>query len=251
MTIVSDARDMLRDFPKYFTTVYDPPLQSTIRLDHPLVSDITITSGATTLSPTDGSYLVDYRNGLVKLADASLYPDGVVVGGYHYLWFLDTDLELHARFVSQEHLYHRDPNTSASDLSQPELNIIAMGTVVMALWTLLSEFATEYDVTDPEGITIPAHQRFQQVLQMYQVWEKKYLEGASALNVGYGRTMVTELRRTSKWTGRLVPIFENQEVDDPRYPLRTLPVIEPKFTELREESEAMSYGGPQVGGWPI
>ena len=37
-------------------------------------------------------------------------------------------------------------------------NVIAMGTVVQALWSLLSEFATEYDVINPEGISVPVRQ---------------------------------------------------------------------------------------------
>lgn len=247
MTIASDARNLIRDFPRYFETVYQAPLKSTLRLDHPLTADIDIVNRGTNAPlAAAGDYVIDHRNGLVRLADPSLYEEGVTVGGYFYEWFLPADLEFHARFVVQEHLLGR--NIAAADFTPVELNVIAMGTVCQAFWSLLTQFATEIDVSDPEGIMIPAHQRFQQVQQLHAVWEKKYVSGAMALNVGFDRTMVSEVRRVSRMTGRLVPVFENQEVDDPRHPLRSLPIIEPKFTNTYEEG---SYLGAEVGGRPI
>ena len=184
-------------------------MQSTLHLSHPLVSNLRIVNRATRAAITDsGSYAVDVRNGLVRLNAEDLdaaYPSGVVVGGYFYEWFLPEDLEFHARFVAQEHMMSRGSDTTVADLPAVELNVIAMGTVTQALWSLLSEFATEYDVINPEGISVPVRQRFQQVMQLFQVWQKKYEEGATALNVGFNRISVTEIRRVSRLTGRLVP----------------------------------------------
>ncbi len=258
MTIASDARNLLRDFPKYFEQVFVPPMRSTLHLSHPLVSNLTVVDRATgTPITTEGSYAVDERNGLLRLLAApdtldTTYPSGVTVGGYFYEWFLPKDLEFHARFVANEHMMSRGSDTTVANLSPVELNVIAMGTVTQALWSLLSEFATEYDVINPEGISVPVRQRFQQVMQLFQVWQKKYEEGAVALNVGFNRISVTEIRRVSRLTGRLVPIFEEREVDDPSYPRRILPAIEAPFADGNEGGFVINGDtGAAVGGWPM
>lgn len=171
MTIASDARNLLRDFPKYFEQVFVPPMRSTLKLSHPLVTNLTVVNRATgTPITAEGSYAVDERNGLLRLLTTgdldTTYPSGITVGGYFYEWFLPKDLEFHARFVANEHMMSRGSNTTVADLPAVELNVIAMGTVVQALWSLLSEFATEYDVINPEGISVPVRQRFQQVMQL-------------------------------------------------------------------------------------
>lgn len=256
MTIASDARNLLRDFPKYFEQVFVPPMQSTLHLSHPLVTNLTVTNRATGVPITaTGAYAVDERNGLLRLLSTNLaadYPSGITVGGYFYEWFLPRDLEFHARFVANEHMMSRGSDTTVGDLPAVELNVIAMGTVVQALWSLLSEFATEYDVINPEGISVPVRQRFQQVMQLFQVWQKKYEEGAVALNVGFNRISVTEIRRVSRLTGRLVPVFEEREVDDPSYPRRILPAIEAPFVDGNEGGFVINGDtGAAVGGWPM
>jgi hypothetical protein len=256
MTIASDARNLLRDFPKYFEQVFVPPMQSTLHLSHPLVTNLAVTDRATgDPVTTAGSYSVDERNGLLRLHSTNPtadYPSGVTVGGYFYEWFLPSDLEFHARFVANEHMMSRGSDTTVGDLPAVELNVIAMGTVVQALWSLLSEFATEYDVINPEGISVPVRQRFAQVMQLFQVWQKKYEEGAVALNVGFNRISVTEIRRVSRLTGRLVPIFEEREVDDPSYPRRILPAIEAPFADGNEGGFVINGDtGAAVGGWPM
>ena len=54
----------------------------------------------------------------------------------------------------------------------------------------------------------------------------RYQEFCGQLNVGVFRMETLQLRRTSQTTGRLVPIFEPREYDDPRWPQRELPPID-------------------------
>lgn len=241
-TVAESARQLLRDFPRYFSTVFRQPLGLTQRLPHPLISgaDLRVIPYGETQPLTSG-YVVDERNGLMQITTPEDYPDGLSVMGYYYTWFLPADLEFHANFVALEHL-PAFGDKELADLSPVELNVIAMGAVERALYSLLTEFSTETDMSNPEGIFIPAHQRFQQVLQMWQSWAQKYNQAAASLNVGLNRITVTELRRVSPMTGRLVPVFENQELDDPSFPRRVLPVIEPKFTDMREDSEDFAGG---------
>ncbi len=132
MTIASDARNLLRDFPKYFEQVFTAPMQSTLHLSHPLVSNLRIVNRATRAAITDsGSYAVDVRNGLVRLNAEDLdaaYPSGVVVGGYFYEWFLPEDLEFHARFVAQEHIHEIAPAQVERLIGEAGLRIVTVET---------------------------------------------------------------------------------------------------------------------------
>jgi hypothetical protein len=110
-----------------------------------------------------------------------------------------------------------------------------------AYWSLLTEFSTEIDVSTPEGMMIPASQRFQQVQSMFQYWKMKYDEHAAALDVGINKIEVKELRRKSYLTNRYVPVYRGREVDDPRPPVRLYPDIDPL---VRAPEEDGSDGGP-------
>ena len=97
---------------------------------------------------------------------------------------------------------------------------------------------------------IPAHQRYSQVQTMYQFWSKQYEEDCAMLNVGLDRISMRTLRRISPLTNRLVPLFEEREIDDPRPPIRAFPPI-PK---LSPEDDAGVAGDGQLGevgltGW--
>lgn len=248
--IFAAARNLLRDFPRFFETFYPNPLASTLRLPSPLVTEVTVVDAADGTPVTSG-FVLDSRNGVLKLEDPMAYASGLLVHGYHVDWFLDTDLEFYAQFTLTEHLAVR-PGAVVGDLSTAEIDTIAMGTVVYSLWSLMTELGLEIDTSSPEGMMIPAHQRFQQVYQMWQVWKQRYDNNCAMLNIGLNRISVTELRRVARLTGRLVPVFETREIDDPTPPLRSFPPIEPKFPEQRDGSEegmlSADYG-ITGGGW--
>lgn len=250
MALVQDARNMLRDFPQFFEATFDNgPTVSTLRLPAPLIASIEVIDIATNTQTSD--YVLDARNGLLKMNTSTIHPEGIYVSGYHFEWFLDDDLEFYGGLVTSEHLYER-PNTSFNDLSGEEQKVIAMGATYYALWSLLTQFATEIDTSTPEGMFIPAHQRFQQVQQMSQYWKAKYEENAQLLNVGLHRISQGILRRTSRLTNRLVPIFERQEIDDPRPPLRVFPRIEPQVPAPDQSINGEDIGTTEVGiggGW--
>lgn len=241
-TIAESARNLLRDYPVYFERVVPMPIRPRIRLQ-PMLAQAGLEVRSMGPQPAEGTplqgYEVDYRNGLLSWkADPGV---DLYVSGFHYTWFLDEDLAFFADFQTLEHLY--GVNVEPEDLSPEQNNVIAMGTVVYALYSLLTQFATEIDVSDPEGMFIPAHQRFQQLMQLLQYWTSKYEQAASMLNVGLNRMDVVELRRTARLTNRLVPMFESQEVDDPRPPLRVFPPI-PEKSPVQRAGDEDGFGPP-------
>ena len=248
--IVRSARNMLRDMPMFFE-VDTEVKTSTLRLPHPLIEGASLQvyvaaqqgqdlvgQESMQLSQLIGGYTVDERNGLLKFTNMDHQGKRCVIAGYHYEWFLDEDLAFNASAVVAEHMFQRDVR-ALDQISAVEVDVIAMGTLVRALWTLITEFSTDIDVTTPEGVMIPARQRFQQVWQLLQHWEAMYNDRAKALNVGLSNIDIYTLRRKALMTGRFVPVYKTREYDDHDPPERVYPPI---------PSDSTSEPGPATGG---
>jgi hypothetical protein len=264
--MVGGVRSKLRDFPKYFEINEGRLNVLTIRLPHPYVTPsalqvyVTTTDTAvppvTTTALTD-KWTLDERNGLLKLTDETYLGAEVIVAGYHYVWFSDADLVRAVQEVTAEILY--DNTDTLEDLGEVEAEVIEIGSVVRALWSLCIELALDIDVSTPEGMFIPAHQRYQQVLGMMQYWEGQYDSKAGSLNMGLGKLEVFRLRRVSYMTGRYVPVYQDREFDDPRWPKRLYPPIPegvpddtetPLWAKAKRLSEVTMGNYPAVGsGW--
>ena len=160
------SRELIRDFPIFFEAEQGPLNNLTIRLEHPYVSQalqvfVTDVSADPITTVQTTSWELDERNGLLKLTDESFLGQRVLVAGYHYKWFTDSDLMHHVEDVVSEFTY--DTSNDAGDLSDVEADVAAMGAVTRALWSLSIELALDIDVSTPEGMFIPAHQRYTQV----------------------------------------------------------------------------------------
>lgn len=230
--IAGTARSFLRDFPKYFEIEVGPLNVLTIRLPHPLISAPSVQVFSATPGPdlddpmtsvaTD-AWTLDDRNGLLKLTDVALLNTRLLISAYHYTWFTDSDLLMHASQAAEEVLYNTEHD--ADDITGVLTEVTAMGAVVRALWSLAIELSLDIDVSTPEGMYIPARQRYAQVIQMMQYWETEYTKRANALNIGLDQLEQFRLRRVAYLTNRYVPVYKEREVDDPRYPKRLFPPI--------------------------
>src|SRR5262245_47829534 len=176
--MVAGARTFLRDYPQYFEVDEGPLNVLTVRLPHPLIAreslQVYLTDPAaqppTTALTTE--WQLDERNGLLKLTNTAALGDQVLVAGYYYTWFSDSDLQFHIEQVLHEFTYNG--SISATSMSPIIAETIEMGGVVHALWSLATELSLDIDVSTPEGMFIPARQRYTQVLQMMQYWENEY-----------------------------------------------------------------------------
>jgi hypothetical protein len=230
--IASTSRSFLRDYPKFFEIEVGPLNVLTVRLPHPLIAPASLqVFSATPAAPpsTDlvstltDDWQLDDRNGLLKFTDVTMLNKRALISGYHYTWFADSDLELHAEQSAEETVY--STGGDVNDINGIYTEVTAMGAVVRALWSLALELSLDIDVSTPEGMYIPARQRFAQVVQMMQYWESEYSTRANALNIGLGSLEVFRLRRVSYMTNRYVPVYLEREFDDPRAPHRLYPPI--------------------------
>jgi hypothetical protein len=274
--ISGGARTYLRDFPLFFEVDQGAVNTLTVRLPHPLVSSGTLGVYITTppvapatdptTTPTT-AWQLDERNGLLKLTDETLLNKRLLIAGYHFTWFLDSDLSFHAGQVLGE-MTHSGYMTLDS-MGPAHLEVIMLGTIVHALWSLAMELSLDIDVSTPEGMFIPAHQRYQQVTQMIGVFEAQYNDKAAMLGMGLGALEVFGMRRVALTTGRYVPVYREREYDDPRPPTRLYPQIpygvppgqqdEPLLAELApirhtveeiaREGQDFGFGGWRPVGW--
>jgi hypothetical protein len=84
----------------------------------------------------------------------------------------------------------------------------------MAIYTLLNDTAFDIDIISPDGVSIPRSERFRQLNEMLQIRRDQYKELCAMLGVGLYRIETLVLRRVSRLTNRLVPIYRPQEIDD-------------------------------------
>jgi hypothetical protein len=111
-------------------------------------------------------------------------------------------------------------------ISEVEEYPISILVSIMALWDLAVGAAQQHDVHTPDGVTIPISQTFQQITEMIDRLQAQYLALSSALGVGLYRITQSRLRRVSRTTKRLVPIYRSKEYDDLTWPQRSMPAID-------------------------
>lgn len=181
-------------------------------------------------------YVLDAARGIVVFTTAP--EDGATVevtGEFTELYddatlgqWIDTAFSLHG--------VDRNPPLTMATLPPVEDYLVVLLAKVEALYVLATDAAYDIDIRTPEGISIPRSQRFAQMMALINSVRGYYKELAQELNVGPGRIVNLQLRRVSKLTGRLVPIYLPREVDDHRPPHRVYPTIDARGAKLPEPS---------------
>lgn len=246
---LSVVRNLTRDFGTPFEVVFTPPVGAQLRLPHPLVDpgtvSVTDNNGGTLVAATE--WAVHTHQGVLRLADAASFDQGVTISGIYYQWFLDQDLVFFVDLMIQEHLHHRTGG-SVDRIYGAEVQVVGIGALCLALRSLLTELSTDIDVVSPEGVNIPARQRYSQVQQLLNYWTAQYDEKAAMLNVGLKKIETFDLRRVSRTTERLVPIYRPRELDQHAPPVRVRVPIDPIApTEVDEEIGYWNDGYGEVG----
>lgn len=217
--VVRIARGYLRDFPKFFQVSF-PSAGRTYELGHPNidVSSIWVAYVPNTLGasvavdvPAD-NYQIDERNGLIRLRVPIMNAETFMVEGYYYEWITPADMDFYADMAID--LVSHNMHTTLDNLAPAVVDVIGMYALVQALMGLLSEFSRDIDVVASESVHIVASQRFRMVQSLLGYWYEEYQKHAKALNIGLDRIEVLNLRRRSKTTNRLVPLYREREIGD-------------------------------------
>lgn len=211
------ARAYLRDFPKFFQVSFDVIGRTyelgQINVDKDSLWVAVYNPGggsASALSMSD--YSIDERNGVLRLGSTYSTNTKLLVEGYYYEWVTPSDLTFYSERALQKHLH--TINLTINQLADVVINAIGIAAICECLWALMTEYSRDIDVITSESIHIPASQRFRMVQSLLAQWEKEYERHATNLNIGFDRLEVFNLRRVSRSTNRLVPLYKQKEFGD-------------------------------------
>jgi hypothetical protein len=186
---------------------------------------------------------VEEQTGMVILATTPVNASVVNISGTAYKYFTQTEIEYYINTAFLEHASTTtDTNGSkATILTLPVINeyplIILAG--INALYTLATDAAFDIDIISPDGVNIPRSERFRQLSEIINTKKEQYRELCSLLNIGMHRIEVFNLRRISRLTNKLVPIYRPQEIDDASLPQRVrLPI--PGYGDVTPEGDVLT-----------
>jgi hypothetical protein len=221
------------------TSLYDLPKQN---IDEGSLT-VTIVNGANTSVLTeDIDYDVNDELGYVQLRNA--VPNGATIIMQGSAWGLFTDDDITTlindsvnqhclnRFIKertrnrQGFISFRKTPMNLSNLPPIEEPLLITLTVLNTLWVLANDAATDTNIQTAEGTNVDRIARYQQLMAHIAELQERYERYCGQLNVGMFRTETLKLRRVSRTTGRLIPIFEDREYDDHAWPTRQLPPID-------------------------
>lgn len=231
--VLQAARDALGDPRRFFEDeVTGTGTKTTFRLGYTNIDpkDLSVMVAANVLRPdvSTGYEPVDLDEGYIRFATPPAEGAIITVSGFYWDWFSDTKLLRYIGYAATNYQTAEGVDRLADLLEDNgDLNVVlGMAGAVEALWAAWVAASREIDVSSPE-VTISARQRFQQMGEMLERVTANLREAEAALNVGRYKIEMFTLRRVSRTTNRLVPIFKDQEWDDFLiYPERILPPID-------------------------
>lgn len=253
--IVNTARNYLRDYAKPFQTTF-PALGKTYDIGKPNLDTDSLwvaSIGATDSAATEiasSAYTLDARNGWLRLNSALSANTTLMVEGTYYEWLLPADLEFYADMAIN--LNTHNIRVPLSNVAPAVADVIGIHALIQALWGLLSEYARDIDVITSESVHIQSSQRYRMVSSLLQFWTEEYNKRATALNIGLERLEVVTLRRVSRTTNRLVPLYKAREVGDYGPIERIWPEIDDGLINIEEEPDDLRQevyldGEPPIG----
>lgn len=189
-------------------------------------------------SPLDASLVYVYQDGVdvtstsyVEESSGVLIVDGLpadgvqfLVNGTYYRYFTNAEMTRLINDALQQHVFNRTDamgrKITLDTLPAAEEYPLAVYATSIALYTLATDASFDIDISAPDGVAIPRSERYRQLMDMMQAKKMQYQELCALMNIGLYKVEVFTFQRQSKATGRLVPIYKSQEVDDRSYPQR-------------------------------
>ena len=169
-------------------------------------------------------YTIQQDLGIVTFVNAPPANTAISIVGTHYRYFTDTDITRFVNTAVEQHTFERTDGYGSQMtlllLPPVEEYPLAILSTIEALWALATDSAFDINISSPDGVMIPRSDRYRQLTQMIQARTDQYKQLSSALNIGIWRIEMGTLRRVSRLTNKLVPMYLAQEIDDSRKPER-------------------------------
>jgi len=234
MATLSALTDRVRlelgDLPAQFSTVLDgdgttKDFYLKVKPVEAAYLDVKRIVGTTTTTLAQGTdFTVEESLGMIHLTTAPVATATVTVTGTHYRYFSDGDLTTFINTAVAQHTYNRTDaygrQMTLALIPYVEEYPVALLASIEALWALATDSAFDINISAPDGVQIPRGQRFAQLTSIIAQRKEQYNEICKQLNIGLWRIEMGTLRRVSRTTNKLVPVYVPQEIDDSRKPER-------------------------------
>lgn len=236
----SEIGDLARSFVDTFTgdgasiryNLSNAPVQgSTLQV---FVNDVDVSNTS----------VIEEGVGVLELAVAPANNAVIKVTGKGFRYFTDSEITYYINTAFLEHT-RSSTDINGSRVTQleylppiEEYPLVLLAST-MALYTLATDAAFDISISSPDGVSIPREQRFRQLNAIIQDRKAQYKELCALLNIGLHRIEVFNLRRISRTTNKLVPIYRPQEIDDASLPQRVRLSI-PNYGDITPQISAVS-----------
>lgn len=177
---------------------------------------------------SDGS-TIEEATGTLTLPIVPAEDAQILVTGTRWRFFTDDELgQLMDEAVSL-HVHGAVTATgrkvTISTIPDAEHTPVVLLASIQALYVLLNDATFDIDIAAPDGVSIPRSERYRQITETIGLLQERYRELSALLGAGLYSIDVYSLRRISKRSNRLVPIYVEQEFDDRDRPERVyLPI---------------------------
>ena len=186
---------------------------------------------------------VEEQSGMVVLAVAPIPGYNVVISGTAFKYFTTSEI---SQYINTAFIQHAGSTTDSNGSRATLLSLagieeypLILLASTMALYTLATDAAFDIDIISPDGVSIPRSERFRQLSEMITARKEQYRELCNLLNIGLHRIEVFNLRRISRLTNKLVPIYRPQEIDDASLPQRVRLSI-PNYGDITPEGDVLT-----------
>ena len=189
-------------------------------------SPLDATTVVVTLNGTDvsSSSSVEESSGVLVTDVVPADGDELTVSGTYYRYFTGAELTQIVNNAlashSAKHVDSLGRVMTPAELPYVEEYPVAIYATSLALYTLATDASFDIDILAPDGVNIPRSERYRQLMEMVNTRKSQYQELCTHLGIGMFSIDVFTFRRISKTTGRYVPVYQPQEVDDRSYPQR-------------------------------
>lgn len=208
---------------------------------------VAIDDGTTVTEVPANEYHLNAKQGIITLDATVAQGEKLYVRGENAQFFTDAELDMFLNTALLKHGHNatvrsvvRDPITgfkryytdpmALSNLPAVEGHLLAILGTIEALWILASDASYDINVVTAEGTSLPRQERYAAIMQMIAAQQARYDDLALKLNIGMSRIEMFTLRRVSRSTGRLVPLYQPREYDEQTPPTRIYPPVDTGVT---------------------
>jgi hypothetical protein len=224
--ITSRVRLELGDLPKQFTLNYvGDGTTNVYNLNLKPIDVYTLNvyvNGSPLANPA--GYTIEADQGIIHFVHSPANNAAILVTGTVFRYFTDDDICLFVNTAVEQHTYNRTnglgSKMTVALIPPVEEYPLAILATIEALWALATDASFDINIFAPDGVTVPRSERYNQLTNLIQQRWDQYKQLCSALNIGLWRIEMGTLRRISRTTNKLIPVYIPQEIDDARKPER-------------------------------